>query len=91
MMSKQKAPSVINLTLPQDIADELQYFVDKYDGVTKKHYVSEAIRNYNMLQRMIEKFKKEHPDTRYEIKIRINAIDDDSGDDGLKKAAILVY
>ncbi len=88
---RDEVTNKINVDIPQVVANEMHYYVNRYKGTTKKQYVTEAVRNYNMLQGLIEKFRKQYPNTRYEINVRIEAIDSEHRDDEMKKAAILVY
>lgn len=88
-MNRKEKSSVINMSLPEDINDDLQYFVDKYKGVTKRSYVVDALRNYNTLQKRIEKFKLNNPKVRFEIEVSLIPIDE--SDENVQKAAILVY
>lgn len=60
---------------PNDIKNEVEYFANIINA-SKKEYICEALRTFNMIQRKILKFRKENPNIRYEIKITITPVDD---------------
>lgn len=88
MSAKEKSTSV-NISLPEDINDDLQHFVEKYKNVTKKSYVVDAVRNYNALQKQIEQFKRMNPGVRFQIEVSLVPVNE--SEENVQKAAILVY
>lgn len=85
-MSTTKSINIQNL--PEDIGLDLDHFVALYK-TTKKQYAIDAIRNYNILQREVEAFRKANPGKRFKIRLEISPIE--KSDDNTQKAAVLVY
>lgn len=85
-MSTAKSINIQNLS--DEIGLELDHFVDLYK-TTKKQYVIDAIKNYNILQREVETFRAANPGKRFRMRFEISSIEE--SDENIQKAAVLVY